>query len=133
LAGWFDSVAVLCGCAFVATACSAILGGYMSTVWRRKVPRERQGCFSALQQAVALALIPLSAVIGGSLAHYVFEPALMPGGFWADSIGPWFGIGRGRGTGLLFFVVGLGVAAAVLPALLHRSLHRFDDEVGDAL
>ena len=97
------------------------------------MPRERQGSFSALQQGVALALIPLSAFIGGSLAHYVFEPALMPGGFWADSVGTWFGLGHGRGTGFLFFVVGLGVAAAVLPAFFHRGLRRFDDEVSDAL
>jgi DHA3 family macrolide efflux protein-like MFS transporter len=132
-AGWYESVAALCACAFFATLCNSVLGGYMSTVWRRKVPRDRQGSFSALQQGVALALIPLSAVIGGSLAHYVFEPALMPGGFWADSVGAWFGIGRGRGTGFLFFVVGLGVAAAVLPAFFHRGLRRFDDEVSDAL
>ena len=132
-AGWYDSVASMCVCAFFATLCNSVLTGYMATVWRRKVPRERQGSFSALQQGVALALIPLSAFIGGSLAHYVFEPALMPGGFWAASVGTWFGVGHGRGTGFLFFVVGLGVAAAVLPAFFHRGLRRFDDEVSDAL
>jgi DHA3 family macrolide efflux protein-like MFS transporter len=109
-AGLFNSVVALAACAFVATCCSSMLAGYVSTVWRRKVPRERHGSFGALQQAVALALVPLAAVIGGTLAHYVFEPALLPGGFLFDSVGAWFGTGKGRGTGLLFFVIGISAA-----------------------
>ncbi|RYE93349.1 MAG: MFS transporter, partial [Oxalobacteraceae bacterium] len=107
LAGYASSVVVLCGCAFTAMLCSATLAGYMTTVWRRKLPRERQGAFSALQQAVGLSLIPLSAMIGGTLGFYVFEPALLPSGFWADSVGSWFGTGKGRGNGFMFVAIGV--------------------------
>lgn len=133
-AGWFnDSVAILCACAFVAMCSSSTLAGYVSTVWRRKVPRERQGSFAALQQAVALGLIPFAALIGGTLAHYVFEPGLAANGFWHDSVGAWFGTGRGRGTALLFFVVGIGASIVALVSLCQRSLYRFEDDVADAL
>lgn len=132
LAGYNTSVVVLCGCAFVAMLSSATLAGYMSTVWRRKLPKDRQGTFSALQQAVGLSMIPLSAVIGGTLAQYVFEPALLAGGFWADSVGAWFGTGKGRGNGFLFVVIGLAGVLVSLLSLCHRRLYRFDSDVPDA-
>lgn len=132
LAGYLNSVPVLCACAFLAMLCSATLAGYMTTVWRRKLPRERQGAFSGLQQAVALSLVPLSAVIGGTLGHYVFEPALLPGGFWADAVGGWFGTGKGRGSGFLFVVIGAASFLAALLSLCHRALYRFEHDVPDA-
>ncbi|MES2300231.1 MAG: MFS transporter [Pseudomonadota bacterium] len=132
MAGYSTSITTLCVCAFVAMLCSSTLAGYMSTVWRRKLPRERQGAFSALQQAVALSLIPLSAVIGGTMAHYLFEPALLSGGFWAHSVGSWFGTGKGRGNGFMFFVIGMSEVVVALLSLCHRRLYRFDSEVADA-
>lgn len=131
-AGWDPHLAVLCACSFVATASGAFLSAYMSTFWRRKVARERHGAFGALHQSVVLALVPLSAVAGGTLAHHVFEPALLSGGLWADSLGPWFGVGKGRGTGLLFVVVGLAAALVSLLPMLHAELRRIDEEVPDA-
>lgn len=132
-AGISNSVAVLCGGAFIVMFSSTALAGCMAGVWRRKVPRERQGSFGALQQAVGLSVIPLSAVLGGTLAHYLFEPALLSGGIWFDSIGAWFGQGKGRGTGFLFFVVGATGAAVALFSLCHRRLYTLDTDVKDAI
>ena len=126
------SVALLCFCAFVVMASTSLLTGCMQAIWRRKVPRERQGNFAALQQAIGMSLIPLSAVVGGLLAHHVFEPALLPGGALFDSVGAWFGTGKGRGTGLLFLVMGASVALVSLFSLLDRRLYRFEAEVDDA-
>jgi DHA3 family macrolide efflux protein-like MFS transporter len=104
----------------------------MAGVWRRKVPRDRQGSFGALQQAVSLSLMPASAVLGGVLAFYLFEPALLPSGIWFDSVGSWFGHGKGRGTAFLFFVIGLSGLAVALGSLTHRRLYRFETDVKDA-
>lgn len=132
LAGYTQSVAVLCGCSFAVMFCSTLLSACAQSVWRRKVPRERQGSIAALQQAVALGLIPLSAIVGGVLSHYLFEPALMPGGIWFDSVGPWFGVGKGRGTGFFFFVIGLLAVTAAAISLSTRRLYRLEAEVPDA-
>ncbi|TFW29134.1 MFS transporter [Duganella callida] len=132
VAGATQSVALLCGAAFVVMLSTSTLGACMQAVWRRKVPRERQGSFAALQQAVQLSLIPLSALAGGALAHHVFEPALMPGGLWFDSIGAWFGAGKGRGTGFFFVTVGLTAALISAWSLLQRRLYRLETEVPDA-
>lgn len=132
LAGITQSVAVLCAASFAVMLSTSTLGTCMQAVWRRKVPRERQGSFAALQQAVQLSIIPLSALAGGSLAHHIFEPALLPGGMWFDTIGAWFGTGKGRGTGFFFFAVGTTAALLSLLSLAQRRLYRLESEVPDA-
>ena len=83
--------------------------------------------------ALSLERIINSNAAPGMLANYAFEPALLADGNLASSVGAWFGVGKGRGTGFLFFVVGaLAVIVAVL-ALLDRRLYRLEAEVEDAL
>lgn len=133
IAGYSKSVAVICLCAFAVMATSSLLTSCTQIIWRRKVPADGQGRFSGLQQMVSLALLPLAALVGGLLANYAFEPALLADGSWAQAIGSWFGVGKGRGTGFLFFVIGaLAVLLSVL-ALLDRRLYRLEAEVEDAL
>jgi DHA3 family macrolide efflux protein-like MFS transporter len=132
IGGTTKSVAVLTLCAFVVMFCTSMLAGCIQAIWRRKVPRERQGNFAALQQAIGLSLIPLSAVVGGLLVQYLFEPSLMAGGAWFDSVGSWFGTGKGRGTGLFFLVAGSLVAAISVYSLVDRRVHRLEAEVEDA-
>ena len=131
-AGWYTSVPMLCLGAFVVMFCSGALSANMQTVWRRKLPRERQGSFAALQQAVQMSLMPASAAIGGGLAHYLFEPALMPDGIWFAALGPYLGTGAGRGTALLFVVAGLLAAAVAALAMTTRRLRDIDTDVPDA-
>jgi len=132
VAGYTSSVTVLCVCAFVVMFSTTTLSACVQGVWRRKVPRDCQGSIVALQQAVALALIPLSAIVGGTVSHFLFEPALMPDGIWADTIGPWFGIGSGRGTGFFFLVIGMLASCAALVSLATRRVYRLETEVPDA-
>lgn len=133
LAGVSRSVAVISLCAFAVMFSASLLGSCTQIVWRRKVPADGQGRFSGLQQMVSLALLPLAALVGGLFANYLFEPALLAGGGWADSIGAWFGTGKGRGTGLLFFVIGVMAVAVAALAVFDRRAHRLEDEVPDAL
>jgi MFS family permease len=133
IAGYSKSVSVLCLCAFVVMASSSLLSSCIQIIWRRKVPADGQGRFSGLQQMVSLALLPLAALIGGLLANSVFEPAMLADGHWAHGIGAWFGTGKGRGTGLLFFIVGIGAVVVSALALLDRRIYRLESEVEDAL
>ena len=132
IAGFSNRVTILCAGAFVVMFCSTALAGCMAGVWRRKVPRDRQGSFGALQQTVSLSLLPASAVLGGMLAYYLFEPALLPSGMWFEAVGSWFGHGKGRGTAFLFFVIGVTGLSVALFSLTHRRLHRFENDVEDA-
>lgn len=133
IAGYSKSVAVICLCAFAVMACSSLLSSCTQIIWRRKVPADGQGRFSGLQQMVSLALLPLAALVGGVLANYAFEPALLADGSWSDAIGTWFGTGKGRGTGFLFFVIGAAAVVVSVLALLDRRIYRLEAEVEDAL
>ncbi|WAC73172.1 MFS transporter [Roseateles sp. SL47] len=133
LAGLQSSAMVLCACAFVVMLCSSTLAGSTSAIWRRKVPHDRQGNFAAFQQAIGLAILPVSASLGGVLAQYVFEPALMPGHAWSQALGPWFGTGPGRGTSVLFVAMGMVASLVALLSLLDRRVYRVEAEVPDAV
>lgn len=133
IAGYSKSVAVICLCAFAVMACSSLLSSCTQIIWRRKVPADGQGRFSGLQQMVSLALLPLAALVGGLLANYAFEPALLVDGSWAQAIGSWFGTGKGRGTGFLFFVIGVVAVVVSVLAVLDRRIYRLESEVEDAL
>lgn len=133
VAGGVQFVPVLCACAFFAMFASTLLCTNVENLWRRKVPLDQQGSVFALEQFMNMAMIPLAAVIGGAAVEYLFEPALLPGGFLFDNLGQWFGTGKGRGTGLFFVVIG---SAAVLWSLLVMSaphLRHLEEEVKDVV
>ena len=71
-------------------------------------------------------------LLGGTLSHFVLEPALLPGGMLAESVGQWIGIGKGRGTGFLFVLVGPLGALVSLTGILSRRLRQLEDEIKDA-
>lgn len=132
LAGYFTHTVVLCVAAFLVMFSNSLLQACVMTVWRRKVPINQQGSVLALQKSIELSLIPLSALIGGALAQYWFEPALLPNGAWAASLGPWFGIGQGRGTGVLFVSIGGLLVLLCVAALFGRKMRNIEADVPDA-
>ena len=112
--------------------CNTTFFACVESLSRRKVPLERQGRVFALRQFIMLASVPLSAITGGMLVQYIFEPALLRGGQWFGIVGGWFGTGPGRGTGLFFLVTGvLGILVSLL-SMCHRRLRRLEQDVPDA-
>lgn len=133
LGGYTTRVWVLCMCSFIALMCGTVMAACVQSVWRRKVPRDNQGSISAFQQAVTLSMVPLSAILGGFLAHNLFEPGFMPGGMFFDSVGVWFGSGKGRGTGFFFVIVGVLVTVVSLYGLVLSHMHKIEKEVPDLI
>ena len=128
VAGRFQSMGVLCACAFVGSLTDALCMGYIATIWRAKVPSERQGCFAALLQAVALAQAPLAAILAGVLVERVLGPLLSTGG----ALGRWAGDGAQPGIGVLLMLVGIGVIAIALAVQADSRLRDFDSHLRDA-
>lgn len=79
-------------------------------IWLSKVAPEVQGRVFATRYLMAQISLPLGLGIGGILADYLFEPAMMPGGSLAVIFGGVFGTGSGSGMALqysLFSSVGV--------------------------
>lgn len=131
-AGYFTYLPLLCLCAFLVMFCNASLQASVLAVWRRKVPLVQQGSVAALQRAIDLALVPAAALVGGVLGEKVFEPALLANGAWVATVGSWFGVGPGRGIGLLFCTIGLLVCLLSLLSMQSRRLRQLETDVPDA-
>jgi MFS family permease len=132
LAGYFTQAWALCLLALLVMLSNSLLQGSVLAVWRRKVPLVQQGSVAALQRAIDLSLMALSGWLGGLLADWWLEPAMRAGGSLAGSVGLWFGVGPGRGIGLLFVGVGTLVVLMSLAALGSRRLQQLETDVPDA-
>jgi hypothetical protein len=101
-------------------------------LWQTKVPSHLLGRCMAILRMTGEAALPLGYLLAGPLAEYVFEPALMPGGALADTVGAVIGTGPGRGLGLLFVVLGLGMAMVAVFGYGIRSIREIERELPDA-
>jgi MFS family permease len=132
LMGWQPSAWLIALGAFTAHFAIAIILASNQALWQSKVAPEVQGRVFATQQMVAQATRPLAYLIAGALADYVFNPWLMPGGMLAGSVGPFIGIGPGRGIALLFVVMGVIKFGVVLAGFLNPHIRQVEDELPDA-
>lgn len=94
------------------------------SIWQSKVPAHLQGRVFATRDMLAISATPLAYLVAGPLADYVFEPLLQPQGALTAALGPWIGVGQGRGIAFFFLILGLlflvtNLAAWCSPALRH--------------
>lgn len=83
------------------------------TIFQRVVPVERLGRVFGLAHSIEQAASPVTALMIGPIAQYIFIP-FMTTGAGVDLIGDWFGIGVGRGLALVFIIAGvIGLAVTV--------------------
>lgn len=90
------------------------------TIIQKVVPYERQGRVFGFAQSVEQAASPLTAFIIGPIAQFIFIP-FMTTGAGVDLIGNWYGVGMGRGIGLVFTVTGAIGLIVTLVAMRSRS------------
>jgi len=72
-------------------------------------------------------------MIAGPLADNVFKPLLAEGGALAGSVGLVLGVGPGRGTGLMFVVIGFLAILAAGSGYLNPRVRKVEDELPDAI
>ena len=114
LMGSFPVLWLVAVAAFLAHFTLAFVSGLSESIWQGRVDQAVQGRVFSLKQAAVKAATLLAYLTAGIMADQVMEPLLHPGGLLAHSLGPWFGVGPGRGIALLFFVMGCIKAVSVL-------------------
>jgi hypothetical protein len=112
---------------------SPMITGCSQALWQSKVAPDLQGRVFAVRRMIAWSTLPLAYLVAGPLADRVFEPLLAVGGPLAGSVGRLIGVGKGRGIGLLFIVLGLFVLLVVAGATRYPRLVRLEEELPDAL
>jgi DHA3 family multidrug efflux protein-like MFS transporter len=96
------------------------------TILQKVIPPERQGRVFGFAQSVEQAASPITALMIGPIAQFIFIP-FMTTGAGVDLIGGWFGIGTDRGIALLFTIagmIGLLVTLIAIRSYSYRALSR---------
>ncbi len=133
LIGVRPSVVMVAAFAFGAHSCLPFINGLNQAIWQSKVPPEVLGRVLAIRQMVTRVAQPAAFVIAGLLADWIFEPLLSTDGLLTGSVGLWIGVGPGRGSGLLFIVMGVAMTLVTLVSYRYPPLRRIEEELPDAL
>ena len=133
LAGVWESVLLIALFGSIYMFLGPIINGTSQTLWQTKIAPAVQGRVFAVRRMVAFVIAPLSMLLAGPLADDVFEPAMMPDGALAESVGTVLGTGPGRGVGFMFVLAGLGTALAGAVGWLMPRIRNLEVEVPDAL
>ncbi len=131
--GLRPSIPWIAGGLFVLLAGLPVINGCSQAIWQAKVPADVQGRVFAVRRVLAQLTQPLGQLSGGPLADFVFIPLLLPSGALAGSVGTVFGVGPGRGIGLLFALVAVVPAVASLWTLVRPRVRQVEDELPDAV
>jgi MFS family permease len=131
--GLRPSVLVVAAGVFGTAASLAVIQSIYTTIVQVKVPQRYHGRVFALNLVIAWGTLPLGYAVLAPLASAALQPLLAPGGALAGTLGAVYGVGEGRGLGLVFLVVALAVTALTVAGMRTRVLSRFDAEVPDAL
>jgi MFS family permease len=115
--------------AFLMMAVFPIIAGSSQALWQAKTEPDVQGRVFSVRRMIAQFSAPVGVLLAGPLVDGVFQPAMNAGGALAIRLGPWIGVGPGRGVAALFLVLGvLQILVAVL-ALANPRLRRVDLEI----
>ncbi len=110
-----------------------IILGSSQAIWQSKVELDVQAQVFAMRRMIAWSSTPLAYLLAGPVADRIFEPLLAANGPLAGSIGSVIGVGRGRGIGLLYIVLGSLVMLTATIALLYPRLRLLEDELPDVI
>jgi DHA3 family macrolide efflux protein-like MFS transporter len=112
--------------AFLAHFTLAFVAGLNQAVWQSSVSSTLLGRVLALRQAAMKAATLLAYCLAGGLADRVLEPLLRAGWGLSALLGPWIGIGAGRGIAALFIFIGLVKSLAVCGVYFASGARRLD-------
>ena len=98
-----------------------------------KSPPDLQGRVFSVVFMIARLGPTIGFLISAPLAAQIFEPGMMPGGSLTSVFGPLFGIGTGRGIGLMMSLAGVGFWLTTALMYVYPRLRFVEDELPDIL
>ncbi|HCC36020.1 MAG TPA: MFS transporter [Ruminococcaceae bacterium] len=128
LLGVCQSKWLIAGFGFMFFASLPLINTGTDFLIRRTVPNEKQGRVWGIISVISQMGYIVAYCVAGVLADYVFNPLLKEGGVLAGSLGQVFGVGEGRGIGLLFAISGALMILTALLIISSKSVRRLDVE-----
>jgi len=118
---------------FVGSFFLPILNGSNQAIWQAKVAPDLQGRVFSVRRLIAQIAAPVSMLLAGPLADYVFEPAMMENGSLAPMFGNMLGTGPGAGMALMFVISGIlgifvGLGGYLFPVIRDVEVRQLDHD-----
>ena len=113
--GWGTGLAVWAAAFFISALVGPIVNGSNQAIWQAKVAPDLQGRVFSARRLIAWFSSPITPIIGGMLADYVFEPAMREGGSLVGTFS-WL-VGSGPGAGMALIVIVAGVLSGTVGLL----------------
>jgi DHA3 family macrolide efflux protein-like MFS transporter len=109
-----------------------ILNGSSRAMWQTKVPPDIQGRVFSVRRVIGQFTNPLAALAAGPLVENLLQPMMEEGGALSGSFGRLIGVGDGRGTALMFVLVGIFIILVTLYGFSNRTLVNTEIDNPDA-
>ena len=122
---------MLLGIGFIGMGFTFLMG-LSRVVWQVKVMPTFLGRVLSLRQLFGLAAQSVGLLLAAPIAAVLFEPILLADGALSGSAGLLFGVGPGRGTALMFALVGAAAFGLALACILAPGIRQLEDLVPDA-
>jgi MFS family permease len=110
-----------------------LINGSNQAIWQSKVHPDIQGRVFSARRLIAWITNPISPVIGGTLADFVFEPAFRNPNGIVVPLTAIFGNGPGAGMGMLLALCGLGALLVGVGAYFYRPVRQVEDLLPDVI
>ncbi len=125
----FIPLLAVCGFGFMFV--EPMLNASSQAIWQSKVAPDVQGRVFGVRRMIAWSAQIIAPLLAAPLADNLFKPAMASGGVLAPLLGPVFGIGPGRGVGLLITLVGLLMIVVTLIASANRTIRNIELDLPD--
>ncbi len=110
-----------------------LINGSNQAIWQSKVHPDIQGRVFSARRLIAWITNPISPIIGGTLADFVFEPAFRNPSGLVVPLTVLFGSGPGAGMGMLIALCGLGALLVGAGAYFYRPVRQVEDLLPDVI
>lgn len=114
------TVPLWCVGSFLGWISIPIMNANMDVLFRERIPVSMQGRVFSARNTLQFFTIPLGLFLGGLLVDYVFEP-LMAEQMAGSLLTNLFGVGKGSGAQMLFFLI--GIAGVIVCLVFRRDSH----------
>ncbi|MDE7366243.1 MAG: MFS transporter [Lachnospiraceae bacterium] len=115
-----DDLPLWCVGAFLGWISIPIMNANMDVIFREKIPVSMQGRVFSARNTLQFFTIPLGLFLGGALVDTVFEP-LMAKQAAGSLLTNLFGMGKGSGAQMLFFLI--GIVGVIVCLVFRRDSH----------
>ena len=117
--------------AFLSSMLSALINSSNQGIWQAKVPPDVQGRVFASRRLIAWLVSPVSQLVAGPLADYIFEPGMQTGKVLNAAFGWLFGSDAGSGMALQLTLGGIFSMVVGLGGYLFATVRNAEDIIPD--